>query len=72
MLSGDRDALVGMLSAKWAEIGWELLHAKTTANIRQALAPLKNNSRHSKIDHFLRDSAAKMRSKKSDYVTYIM
>jgi hypothetical protein len=60
MLSGDRDALVGMLSAMWADIGWELLHARTTADIRQALAPLKGDSRHSKIDHFLRDSASKV------------
>ncbi len=43
----------------WADIGWELLHAKTTADIPHALAPLKNDSRHSKIDHFLRDSSSK-------------
>lgn len=59
MLSGDRDALVGLLSALWADIGWELLQAKTTGDIRQALAPLKNDSRRFQVDHFLRDSTSK-------------
>jgi hypothetical protein len=59
MLCGDRDELVGLLSAMWADIGWELLHAKTTTDIRHALLPLKGDSRHSRMDHFLRESSSK-------------
>jgi len=58
MLCGDRDALVGWLSAEWAECGWELLHVKSTADIRRALAPIANDSRHSQIEHFLQDSSS--------------
>jgi hypothetical protein len=59
MLCGDRDELVGLLSAMWADIGWELLQVNTTANIRHALAPLRGDSRHSRMDHFLRESSSK-------------
>jgi hypothetical protein len=59
MLTGDRDELVGLLSAMWADIGWELLQARTLADIRHALTPLKGDSRHSRMDHFLRESSSK-------------
>ena len=59
MLCENRDAVVGLLSAMWADIGWDLRQAKTPADIRQALAPHKNDARHFRIDHFLRESSSK-------------
>lgn len=57
-LWGDREALVGLLSAVWGDIGWELLQAKITAHIRKALEPLKSDSRQYLIGHFLRESSS--------------
>ncbi len=61
-LWGDREALVGLLSAMWGDIGWELLQAQTTADIRQALKPLTHESRHHLIGHFVRDSSSEAKA----------
>ena len=56
-LIGTRDELVGLLSVRWADIGWNLPRAKTFEELRQALEPLRGDASQYLIARFLRSTS---------------
>jgi hypothetical protein len=57
-LSGNRDALVNILSSWWPDIGWQLTTAKTREALRQTLEPVKDHPDRQVLDRLLRPTNA--------------
>jgi hypothetical protein len=59
-LSSNRDALLGMLSSRWAQIGWQLRTAGSREDLRQALHLVKDHPDKNRFARLLRptESAA--------------
>src|ERR1700739_1878369 len=53
-LEGSRNNLVRILSVGWPEIGWQLRHVSSPAELRDAFAPLQKNNDAYLLTHFLR------------------
>lgn len=53
-LEGSRNKLVRILSVGWAEIGWQLRHVSSPAELRDAFAPLQKNNDAYLLTHFLK------------------
>jgi hypothetical protein len=58
ILGGHRDELVWFLSVTWADVGWQIEHASTTEELRQAFEPIKNHSSSNLVVYFLRPVSA--------------
>jgi hypothetical protein len=54
LLSSNRDALVGMLSAWWPHVGWELKTATEREHLQKALLPLRDHPNRYLIDRLSR------------------
>jgi hypothetical protein len=57
-LEGCRNSLARILSVEWAEIGWQLKHVSSPADLREAFAPLSKNSDSNLLTHYLRTPPA--------------
>lgn len=53
-LSSNRDAILGILSPWWPQIGFELTTARTREELRHALEPVKDHANRQYIDRLLR------------------
>jgi hypothetical protein len=57
-LGDRRDSLLGALSSWWAEMGWQLTHATTRQELRDAFKPLKATASCDLVAYFLHPTSA--------------
>jgi hypothetical protein len=62
-LLGIRDDLVHLLSVSWADIGWQLRHVESRAELQRAFAPLVGKSNDYVIARFVRSTALDINGK---------